>query len=78
MILWGLFAIVFIRSMIGWEVNVSRNGSYVPKNRVRIAALACLPALAVGNDEGLGVGVIAYLLAFGFVGFLVSKRREGP
>lgn len=75
MILWGLFAVVFIRSMIGWEVNVSKNGSYVPKNRVRIIALACLPALAFGTDEGLGVGVIAYLIAFGLVGFLASKRR---
>jgi len=61
--------------MIGWEINVSKGGSYVPKGRVRILALACLPALALGADEGLGVGAVAYLLAFGVVGIFLSKSR---
>jgi hypothetical protein len=71
-----LVAVVFIRSMIGWEITVSRGGSYIPKNRVRILALVCLPVLFFGSGEDLlRARALLYLASFGIIGIFISKSR---
>ena len=68
---------VLIRALIGWDVNVSKNGSYVPRFRTRILAFACLPVLVMTTEaaQSLAIGSIAYLLAFAVCGVVASKRR---
>ena len=73
----GLF--VMARTLWGWDMPVTRV-SYLPKKRARIITLCCMPvfifALADGQQVFLAVACGLYLLLFGLVGIILSKKKN--